>query len=153
VIAEIKERDIGQVQVGQDAAFTVIAYPGEQFHGKVVRISNTVEAESRTLESRVETHNDDGRLKPGMFADVEIVTTVLQKALVISDAALQSEEDRQIAFVALGNNRFEKRVVKLGLERQGKVQVLEGLKEGEQIVTEGSFILKSEMLKGELGEE
>lgn len=153
VIAEIKERDIGQVQVGQDAAFTVIAYPGEQFRGKLVRISNTVEAESRTLESRVETRNEDGRLKPGMFADVEIVTTVLQKALVISDEALQSEEDRQIAFVALGNNRFEKRVVKLGLERQGKVQVLEGLKENEQVVTEGSFILKSEMLKGELGEE
>ena len=153
VIAEIKERDIGQVRVGQDAAFTVIAYPGEQFHGKIVRISNTVEAESRTLEARIETRNEDGRLKPGMFADVEIVTTVLQSALVVSDAALQSEDDRQIAFVALGHNRFEKRVVKIGLERQAKVQVLEGLEEGEQIVTEGSFILKSEMLKGELGDE
>src|SRR5262245_1685540 len=77
VIAEVKERDIGAVKVGQDATFAVLAYPGETFHGKVVRIGNQVEAGSRTLEVRIEVNNSDGRLKPGMFADVEITTTIL----------------------------------------------------------------------------
>lgn len=153
VVAEVKERDIGALRVGQEATFVLLSYPGEEFHGKVVRLGNEIEKESRTLEARVEVENSDGRLKPGMFADIEITTDVLQDALVISDAALQTEEDKQIAFVALTANRFQKRVVQLGLEHQGRVQVLQGLKEGENVVTEGSFILKSEMLKGELGEE
>lgn len=150
VIAEIKERDIGAVKIGQDAAFTVLAYPGESFHGKVVRISNQVEAPSRTLEVRVEVDNADERLKPGMFADVEITTTILNDVLVVSDAALQTEEDSQIVFVALNGNKFEKRVVKLGMEQHGRVQILEGVRASEKVVTDGSFILKSEMLKGEM---
>lgn len=150
VIAEIKERDAGVMRVGQDATFTVLSYPGEQFHGKVVRVGNEIERDSRTLEARIEVDNSDGRLKPGMFADVEITTDVLRDALIISDAALQTEEDNQIVFVALDRNRFQKRVVKLGLEHQGRVQMLEGVKKGEKVVTDGSFILKSEMLKGEM---
>ena len=70
--------------------------------------------------------------------------------LVISDKALQSVEDGQIVFVALGEGKFEKRVVKLGMEQHGRVQVLEGVKAGEKVVTDGSFILKSEMLKSEM---
>ena len=153
VIAEIKERDIGAVSVGQDTTFSVLAYPGETFRAKLVRLGNEVEAASRTLEVRVEVNNPDGRLKPGMFADVEITTTVLHNVLAIPDTALQTDEDKQIVFVALDGNKFEKRVVKLGMEQKGRVQILEGLKAGEKVVTEGSFILKSEMLKGELGEE
>jgi multidrug efflux pump subunit AcrA (membrane-fusion protein) len=153
VLAEIRESDIGAVKVGQDAAFTVLAYPGEQFRGKVVRIGNRVEEESRTLEVRIEVNNADGRLKPGMFADVEIVRTVQQNILLISDIALQSEGDNQIVFVALDGNRFEKRAIKIGMEQHGRLEVIEGLKEGEKVVTTGSFILKSEMLKSELGEE
>jgi multidrug efflux pump subunit AcrA (membrane-fusion protein) len=153
VIAEVKERDIGAVKVGQDASFSVLAYPGETFHGKVVRIANEVETESRTVEARIEVSNADGRLKPGMFADVEIVTTVLADVIVIPDSALQTDEDNQIVFVALDGNKFQKHVVKLGLEQGGRAQVIEGLTAGKKIVTEGSFILKSEMLKGELREE
>ena len=91
VIAEIKERDIGAVKVGQDAAFSVLAYPSETFRGKVVRIGNQVEAQSRTLEVRIEVNNADGRLKPGMFADVEITTTILRDIIVIPDSALQPD--------------------------------------------------------------
>ena len=153
VIAEIKERDIGAIEVGQDASFTVLAYPDEGFHGKVVLIGNRVEAESRTMEVRIEVDNTGGRLKPGMFADVEIVTMIWQDALLMPDTALQTDGGDQIVFVALDDRRFEKRVVKTGMEQRGRVAVLEGVKQGEKVVTEGSFILKSEMLKGELGEE
>ena len=152
-IAEVKERDIAAVKLGQDAAFTALAYPEEKFHGKVVLIGNQVEAGSRTVEVRIAVDNADGRLKPGMFADVEIVTTILDNVLLLPDGALQTDGEEQIVFVALDANKFEKRVVKLGLEQSGRVQIQSGVKAGENIVTEGSFILKSEMLKGQLVEE
>ncbi|CAN5808890.1 hypothetical protein BH09VER1_BH09VER1_32770 [soil metagenome] len=153
VIAEVKERDVAAVKIGQEASFKVLAYPGEEFHGKVVRLGNQIETDARTLEVRIETNNTDGRLKAGMFADVEITTKILNDVLAIPDRALQSDGDKQVVFVALGENRFEKRPVTLGMEQRGRVQVLDGLKAGDEIVTEGSFILKSELLKGELGEE
>ena len=152
-MAEIKERDIAAVKTGQDATFTVLAYPQEKFKGKVVLIGNQVEDGSRTLEVRIAVDNADGRLKSGMFADVEIITTVLEKVLLLPDSTLQTDGDNQIVFVALEGNKFEKRVVKLGLEQDGNVQILDGVKAGEKVVTDGSFILKSEMLKGQLGEE
>ena len=152
VIAEIKERDIAAVKVGQDAIFTVLAYP-QKFRGKVILVGNQVETGSRTLEVRIAVDNADGRLKPGMFADVEITTTILENVLLIPDDALQTDGDEQIVFVALDGNKFEKRTVKLGLEQTGRVQILSGVKAGEKVVTEGSFILKSEMLKGQLGED
>jgi len=152
-IAEVTERDIATVKLKQDATFTSLAYPDEKFHGKVVLIGNQVESGSRTVEVRIAVDNSDGRLKSGMFADVEIVTTVLDNVLLIPDGALQTDGEEQIVFVALDDNQFEKRTVKLGLEQSGRVQILDGVKAGENVVTEGSFILKSEMLKGQLGEE
>ena len=153
VIAEIKERDIAAVKIGQQTNFAVLAYPGESFHGNIVRIGNRVEDDSRTLEVRIEVSNADGRLKPGMFADVEIVTTVQENVLLISDIALQTNGEEQIAFVVLDEGKFEKRTVKTGMEQHGRVQVLEGIKEGEKVVTTGSFILKSELLKAALAED
>jgi len=153
IIAEIKERDLAAIKVGQEVAFRVLAYPDEEFHGKVVRLGNQIETGSRTLEVRIEASNKEGKLKPGMFADVEITTTVLNDVLVIPDSTLQSDGDQQAVFIALGDNKYEKRVLRLGMEQHGRVQVLDGIKPGDQIVTEGSFILKSELLKGELGEE
>ena len=73
--------------------------------------------------------------------------------IVGTRGTLQTDGDNQIVFVALEGNKFEKRVVKLGLEQDGSVQILDGVKAGEKVVTDGSFILKSEMLKGQLGEE
>lgn len=153
VIAQVKERDIGAVKIGQDALFTVIAFPDETFHGKIARVGNEVAADSRTVDVRIEANNADGKLKPGMFTDVEITTKVLQNVLVISDSAVQSDEDGRVVFVDLGENRFQKRAVQLGLKEQGRVQVLEGLKAGERVVTDGSFILKSQMLKSGIGDK
>ena len=152
-IAEVKERDIAAVKLGQDATFTTLAFPDELFRGKVVLIGNQVETGSRTVEVRIAAANADGRLKPGMFADVAIVTTMLDNVLLVPDSALETDGANQIVFVALGGNQFEKRTVKPGLEQSGRVQILGGVKAGENIVITGGFILKSELLKGQLGEE
>ena len=152
-IAEIKEKDIAVVRVGQQAILRVLAYPQETFTGKVVLIGHEVEEKTRTVEARIEVDNTGDKLKPGMFADVEIVTRVLENVLAIPDDALQTLEDQQVVFVAGNANEFTKRVVKVGREQNARSEIVDGLKEGEQVVTKGSFILKSELLKGELGEE
>lgn len=150
VIASVKERDLGAVKIGQEATFTVLAYPTEKFRAAVARIGNEVDASSRTLEVRMDADNRDGRLKPGMFADLEITTTITEKVLLIPDAAIQTNGEEQIVFVARDANTFEKRVVKVGLQQDSQMQILEGVKEGENVVTDGGFILKSEMLKSEM---
>ncbi|HKP98257.1 MAG TPA: efflux RND transporter periplasmic adaptor subunit [Fibrobacteria bacterium] len=153
LIGEVKERDIASVRPGQAVDFSVPAYPGEVFRGKVARMGNVVEPGSRTFEIRVEMGNPGGKLKPGMFAEIRITTEVLRDALLVPDAAIQSEGEARFLFVALDAGRFEKRMVKAGREQDGMVRILEGLAAGETVVTEGGFTLKSELLKGELGEE
>ena len=150
VITAIKERDIGAVRVGQEASFKVLAFEHEEFHGRVTRIGSEIDAGSRTLEVRIEAANPDGKLKPGMFADVEIKTVVTENVLLIPDAAIQTDGEEQIVFVARDPTTFERRTVKLGLQQDTQMQIMEGLKEGEPVVTEGGFILKSEMLKSEM---
>lgn len=153
VIAEIKEKDIAAVRVGQQATIHVMAYPQETFTGKVVLIGHEVEKKTRTVDARIEVDNSSGKLKPEMFADIEIVMSVLENVLIIPDDALQTLEDQQVVFVTANTNEFTKRVVKLGREQNGQTEILDGIKEGERVVTKGSFILKSELLKGELGGE
>ena len=152
-IAEIKEKDIAMVQVGQEATLRVLAFPEEAFTGKVVLLGHEIADTTRTLEVRILLENTSGKLKPGMFADVEIVTDVLDGVLLIPDDALQTLEDQQVVFVAADGGTFTKRTVRVGREQNGRVEIVDGLRDGERVVTAGSFLLKSEMLKNELAEE
>ena len=153
VIAEVRERDVALVKGGQKARFTVLAYPNEPFAGDVDRVGTTVEREARTVEARIQVDNSDGKLKAGMFATVEVVVGSLDSVLVVPVSAIQREADLESVFVVLGDGRFEKRIVKTGLKQPPRVEITDGLKEGEMVVSEGGFILKSEMMKGELGED
>lgn len=152
-IAEIKEKDVAAVRAGQRASIQVLAYPRKTFTGIVVLSGQEVEERTRTLEARIEVDNSDGTLKPGMFADVELVTNILDNVLIIPDEALQTLEDQQIVFVAANHNEFTKHVVRVGREHGDQAEILDGIEEGDLVVTKGSFILKSELLKSELGEE
>lgn len=152
-IAEVKEKDVADVQTGQRASIRVLAYPRKTFTGTVVLSGQEVEERTRTLEVRIEIENRDGALKPGMFADVELVTNVAGSVLIIPDESLQTMENQQVVFVVANKNQFTKRIVTVGREHAGQAEIVEGLEEGDQVVTRGSFILKSELLKSELGEE
>lgn len=152
-IAEIKERDVATIRKGQQVSIRVIAYPGKIFVGNLSLIGQEVEEKTRTLEVRIEVNNSDGMLKPGMFADVEVVTNVLGNVLIIPDESLQTLDDQQVVFVVANHNEFTKRVVRVGREHAGRAEIIDGLQEGDTVVTKGSFVLKSELLKGTLGEE
>ena len=116
-------------------------------------MGNRVESASRTLDVRIAVRNEDGRLKPGMFADVEIVNDGREKRAHHSRQAHCKPMARSRLFSSRSTERSLKNARQAGLEQHGRVQVLEGVKEGEKVVTDGSFILKSEMLKGEMGED
>lgn len=152
-VAEIRERDVSLVHVGQEATLRVLAYPRDTFSAKVTLVGHEIEEKTRTLEVRLQLDNAGGKLKPGMFADVEIVTDVLGDVLVIPDEALQTLEEEQVVFIAVDRNTFGKRSVTVGREQNGRTEIVDGLREGERLVTRGSFLLKSELLKSELAEE
>jgi len=113
-----------------------------------------VDEKKRTVRARAEIDNKDGRLRPGMFAEVSVLGAAEGDAVsLIPDTAVQNIQGDPIVFVERSRGVFELRHVRLGEEREGLVSVTEGLREGERVVVQGSFILKAEFLKGTLEEE
>ncbi len=163
VWANINEKDIGKVKIGQTVYITVTPYPDRVFTGKITYISDTIDPATRIIKVRAELENpptppftkggQGGLLKPEMFATVKISTGGKENAITIPESAVQRDGENIIVFVARDENTFEKRVVSIGSEVDGYHQVLSGLKEGERIVTKGAFTLKSESLKGLMEEE
>jgi multidrug efflux pump subunit AcrA (membrane-fusion protein) len=152
VIADVNANDIAAVLIGQEATVHTTAYSDEAFAGKVVLVNPEVEEKSRTVQVRIETDNQNARLKPGMFADVEVVTSMVDNVVVIPDEAIQRLDDQEIVFVATDAHTFIKRTIKTGRAQNGNAEILDGLKDGERVVTKGSFLLKSELLKRQFGE-
>ncbi len=152
VIADVNANDIAAVRIGQEAAIHTTAYPDETFAGQVVLISPEVGEKSRTVDVRIEVDNRSVKLKPGMFTDAEIVTSTMDNVVVIPDEAIQRLDDQEMVFVATDAHTFTRRLVKTGRAQNGNAEILDGLKDGEHVVTKGSFLLKSELLKSQFGE-
>lgn len=148
---------------GQEAAMTLPFVPGREFRGRVAQLYPYLSVESRQVRVRLEFANDDGRLKPGMFANVALRKTLEAEATLVPREAVLRTGSREIAFVSLGDGRFEPRTIRTGIETTGaQLQVLEGLREGDSVVTSGQFLLDSEskmrtalakMVKGDLAGE
>ena len=153
VIADIYEKDLAKLKTGLDAVIEVAAYPNEKFEGHLTRIFDVLDEKTRTIKARVEVHNPQARLKPQMFANVTLPLETTGDALVIPAKALQLEGDQRFVFVAVDDSSFTKRSVKVGRQQDSVVEILEGLKPGERIVTDGAFTIKSEFQKSELAEE
>lgn len=153
VLVDVYEEDLHQVKVGQDAVARVAAFRDKTFRGKVENIGAVVESATRAVKVRVVLPNPEGELKPGMFATVEMAGTTGQKVdgVFVPASAVQRDGDRSIVFVPKGERQYQRRAVKLGRSTGDWVQVLEGLTEGQTVATSGSFILKAELEKGELG--
>jgi cobalt-zinc-cadmium efflux system membrane fusion protein len=154
VIGRAYESDLARVQTGGLAIVSVKAYPERTWKGTISYVSPTLDERTRTAEVRVELENPDSVLKPGMFAT--IVPDAAQKTqghspLSVPVSAVQRDGERDLAFVAKDARRFEPRVLTLGKRGLDYVEVLSGLSEGEAVVVEGTFILKSEAAKHELG--
>jgi Cu(I)/Ag(I) efflux system membrane fusion protein len=145
VIADVAEMDMAFVEVGTRAVVTLRAYPSEPFEGEVTLVYPELKTETRTGQVRIELPNLDGRLKVDMYADVVLRPGGSEKpVLAIPDSAVIDSGTRQVALVARGEGRFEPRAIKLGRHGDGYVEVLDGLKEGEEIVISATFLIDAE---------
>lgn len=140
--AEVYERDVSRVHVGQKATLRVAAVPDRTFTGTVTFLQPLVDPRTRTVRARVELSNAGLALKPGMYADVEIAASQ-REGLVVPRDALVDTGDHQYVFVEVEPMRFQPRAVRVG-SRGESVLVLEGLVEGETVVTSGNFLVDSE---------
>ncbi|MGB7070664.1 MAG: efflux RND transporter periplasmic adaptor subunit [Pyrinomonadaceae bacterium] len=148
--AQLYEKDIGHVRVGGSASVTTDAYPGKLFRGHVTYIDPNINQETRTAQVRVELDNPGQVLKIGMYVNVVLGSGgVAERTMpTIPTSAVQNMNDKQIVFVATSKpNVFVVKPVRLGNEKSGQYVVLEGLNVGDKVVTEGSFLLRSELVK------
>jgi Cu(I)/Ag(I) efflux system membrane fusion protein len=145
VIADVAEQDIGQVQVGSTANVSFRAFPGEVFTGTVTFMLHELEMATRTAKVRIEVANPDYRIKHEMFADVEINAGEGEdERLVVPVSALIDSGNRQVVLVDRGEGRFEPRPVKVGLRGDGYVEILDGLKSGDNVVVAANFLIDAE---------
>ena len=153
IIADVPEKDIPLVKTGLPIEIKFSPYPDEVFEGTVTYIGDQIDPSTRTVKVRTEVDNSLGKLKPEMFANFLITTEIVSDILAIPEEAVQTNGNKKIVFIDKGNGGFEKREVSLGRQVDSFYEVVYGVKAGERIVTKGSFLLKSEAQKGELGEE
>ena len=141
--AAVPEAMAGEVRVGRTANANLSAYPGEVFTGRVTAVLPQAQAESRTLTVRIELANPGGRLRPGLFATVQLGGADRQALLVPSEAVIRTGR-RTLVMVAGAGGRYLPAEVKTGREGGGKTEVLTGLSTGEKVVVSGQFLLDSE---------
>lgn len=156
ILVEVYEKDLAVVREGLRATVQVAAAPGREFSGVVENVGAVVEPATRTVKVRVALDNP-GVLRPGMFATVRLegaggASAGERHGLFAPGAAVQRLGGESIVFVPAGENTFEKREVRISREAGEWVEIAEGLRAGERVVTKGAFALKSELQKGELGE-
>lgn len=151
VIADVPEKDIPLIKSGLPVEIKVSPYPNDVFRGTVTYIGDRIDPSTRTVKVRTDVDNSLGKLKPEMFATIFITTGVVSDVLAIPGEAVQTDENKKIVFVDKGNGGFEKREVSLGRQVDSFYHVMDGVKAGERVVTKGSFLLKSEAEKGEIG--
>ncbi len=145
VEADIYEYELPWIKVGQHAHMTLTYLPGESFHGRVQYIYPFLKESTRTARVRLVFPNPGLKLKPDMFVQVEMASPLKEPAVVIPAEAVMDTGEKQHVFLALGQGRFAPREVKVGVRgNDGLVQVLSGLKGGEEVVTSAQFLLDSE---------
>ena len=151
VMLDVHERDLRHVDLGQPVVVTVTSLRGESFAGSLTWVSAHVDPRTRTLRARAEVENPDGRLRANMFGSARITVLQHDDVLVVPKGAVQWEGCCNVAFVRVSDVLFEPRKLHLGWESETVFEVLDGLDAGDVVVTTGSFLLKTELLKGSIG--
>lgn len=145
VLATFYEYQLPYLAVGQRATMTLSYVPGQQWVGHVLYVYPYLDPKSREVRVRLEFENPGGLLKPGMFASVELESRLAEERVLAPRSAILDGGERKLAFVSLGEGRFDPRRVEVGVETEGdRVEVLRGLQPGELVVTSGQFLLDSE---------
>jgi membrane fusion protein, heavy metal efflux system len=158
IVADLTEAALARVRPGATATVTVEAYPGERFTGRVTYISPVLDKDRRTVPARIEVENQDGRLKPEMFASAIITSSANTKqptpSLTVPDEAIVLMQGLPTVFVfEKGKDEYEQRPIQTGDKLGGRTVVKSGLEAGEQVVATGAYALKARLLKSQIGDE
>ena len=149
VRADFPEHQAGRLKNGLTIDVRVSAYPDTTFRGSITYVGAVIDPATRTVMARADVSNPHGQLRPEMFAEITLLTDE-QSLLSVSRAAIQQVGSRTVAFAVRGPHRFEPREVTLGQTSPEYVQVVTGLTAGDEVVTQGSYALKSELLREEM---
>ncbi len=144
VMVDVAERDLSLVAVGQKATVKLRAYPDRTFSGEVTLIYPHLKAETRTARIRIELPNPANLLRPDMYAEVEIATGTAAPVLTVANSAVIDSGTRQVVIIDKGEGRFEPREVKLGRRGDGRVEIMEGVADGDQVVVSANFLIDAE---------
>ncbi|HLO26865.1 MAG TPA: efflux RND transporter periplasmic adaptor subunit [Geobacteraceae bacterium] len=154
VMVDINEKDLAKVHKGQAATVIVGAFPDLKLKGRITYIADLVNESTRTVKARIEVANPGRKLKPEMFATVELALAVdAPSVLAVPEDALQDLDGKKVVFIVENETEFAARQVQTGRAAGGMVEIVSGLKEGERYAVKGAFILKSELKKGEMKDE
>jgi cobalt-zinc-cadmium efflux system membrane fusion protein len=152
---QVYEKDLAVIRAGLSIAVTSDAFPSDRFSGAIDFIGGDVDASTRTIRVRATVRNREQKLRPGLFVKGRVDVPRAGKGeevLAVPKAALQTLEGRSTVFVRLDATKFARRFVETGQTFDDYVQVLSGVRAGEQVVVDGSFVLKSEFSKAALSE-
>ncbi|MFY9293444.1 MAG: efflux RND transporter periplasmic adaptor subunit [Methylorubrum rhodinum] len=144
VLADIPERDLAGVRVGQPVTVRLRSAPGRTFSGKVAVIYPQVNPDTRATRVRIELPNPDGTLLPDMYADVEIATGDAKPVVAVPDDAVIDTGERQVVLLDRGEGRFEPRAVKVGVRGEGYTEIRDGVAAGDKVVTAANFLIDAE---------
>jgi Cu(I)/Ag(I) efflux system membrane fusion protein len=143
-IADIAERDLGLIAIGQKVSVRPRAYPDRVFTGAVALIYPHMNAQTRTARIRIELPNPDEVLRPDMYADIEIATGTETPVLTVPDSAVLDSGQRQVVLLDKGDGHFEPRAIKLGRRGDGRVEIKEGVDDSDKVVVSANFLIDAE---------
>ncbi|MFO0739586.1 MAG: efflux RND transporter periplasmic adaptor subunit [Labilithrix sp.] len=155
-LARVYEKEVSRIAKGAEVEVRVNALAKPRFTGKVEYVGQQMDPDARTFTTRIRLKNEAALLRVGFFGTATIAVTGAEgrtaSVLVLPETAITQVQGKPVAFVKEGDG-FERRDLTLGAEAVGKVEVLSGVREGEQVVVEGTFAVKSALLKGTMGDE
>ncbi len=152
VEGQLREDEFSRVQGKPEIKFTTQSYPGAEFTGKLFYTSGTIDPQTRTIGTRARINNRGQMLKPEMFGLLHIPMSGSVRGILINSEAIEKIDGIPYIFVAVNDSTFEKRKVETGTEIENKIEIKKGLNEGEKFVTNGTFYLKSELMKESFSE-
>lgn len=133
----LPERFLREVKMGQPLGLSVAAYPRETFRGEVYFLAPQVDSNTRTLLMKARVTNSDRKLKPGMFASLTLALTLREQAIVVPESAIMAMGERTLVYVIDAEGKAQMRPVKVGLRMPDLVEITEGLRPGEKVISEG----------------
>nr|WP_279480197.1 efflux RND transporter periplasmic adaptor subunit [Aureimonas sp. SK2] len=144
LVADVPEREVGAIRLGNAARSTFRGLPGKTFEGRVDLVYPQVSPETRTVKVRIEIENSDGLLLPDMYADVEIESGAGGAVLAVPNDAILDTGSRQVVILDRGEGRFEPRPVEIGARGTDATEITTGVREGDRVVTGANFLIDAE---------